>query len=324
MKIKVPGSNLKSFTLTLLGKERPPLRRKVFDSTDFIVPGTLSARELPNTREMRMRAWAHTPLTDIEIGLLTSPKTFHHLAKAIDTSKLELQIPYQDLKVSVAELRAEAIRAYPGMGVHKAFDTYAKARYGHSHSDLISAARNKVITRFKAAFEQNMAEHPMNDISFSRERKNAFSHHPIWAPASTIKTYKALAKKGHVYSQYMAGLLLGSHVCDYSPECIDYLLMAYENKQPEAMRVLAEYLFFREDYYGSMQCALLSVDGGDSHSKKIVRNVLGTCAHKVITGPHGIVHLSSAIFSYACQDGFEHILRKHFSDLFSSTPMEVR
>jgi hypothetical protein len=324
MKIHVPSSNQKRFTLTILGKERPPLHRKVFDSEDFIVPGTLSARNRENTRETRMRSWAHTPLTDTEIGLITSRKTFHHLAKAIDTSKLTLSIPYQDFKISVKDFRAEAIKACPGVGINKAFDTYAKAQYGHSYSDLINAARNKVITRFKAAFDKNMIEHPMNDINFSRERKNAFTHHPIWAPASAIKEYKALAKKGHVYSQYLAGLLLGSHVCDYSAECIDYLLMAYENKQPEAMRVLAEYLFFREDYYGAMQCALLSVDGGDSHSKKIVRNVLGTCSHKVLTGPHGVIHLSAAIMSYACQDGFETILRKHFGDLLPSDPMEVQ
>lgn len=324
MKMNVPSSNLKDYTLTLLGKERPPLRRKVFDSADFIVPGTLSARDLPNTRAVRMRAWAHTPLTEMEIGLITSPKTFHHLAKAIDTSRLTLAIPYQDLKIPVNEFRASASKAYPGLGLNKAFDTYAKAQYGHSYSDLMSAARDKVITRFKVAFQENMVEHPMNEINSSRERKNAFLHQPIWAPASAIKEYKALAKKGHVYSQYLAGLILGSHVCNYSPECIDYLLMAYENKQPEAMRVLAEYLFFREDYYGAMQCALLSVDGGDLYSKKIVRNVLGTCAYKVMTGPQGIVHLSAAIMSYACQDGFEHILRKHFNDLFPSNTMEVQ
>lgn len=321
MKTNVPSSNLKDVTLTLLGKQRPPIRRKVFCSSDFIVPGTLESRKLPKTREMKMQAWAHTPLSQAEIGLLTCPKTFHHLAKVIDTPKLTLRIPYQDLKIRVDAFQEEALQAYPKLKLCKALETHAKAKYGHSYSDLVGAASKKVIDRFKAAFDENMVEHPMNDINFSRQRKNAFSHSPIWAPTSVIKEYKTLARKGHVYSQYLAGVLLGSHVCDYSPECIDYLLMAYENQHPEAMRVLAEYLLYREDYYGALQCALLSVDGGDRHSKNVVRNVLGTCSHMVVMGPQGIGSLSASLIDTARQDGFESVLRKHFSEFFQ-TPSE--
>lgn len=274
--MKIKTESLKEFTLTILGKNRPSLRQKVFDSQDFIVPGTLKVRGLPNTRKAKIHAWAHTPITEMEIDLMGRSKTFHYLAKAIDTSKLTLSIPDKSINISVADFRAEASKAYPGLGINKAYDAHAKAQYGLSYSDLVSASRDNVINRFKAAFKQNLDEHPMSEEY--KKDKDVFSHLPVWAPESTIREYKSLAKKGHVYSQYLAGLFLASHAGGYKVECVEYLLMAYQNKQPEAMRVLAEYLYHRNDYYGAMQCALLSVDGGDDHSKNIVREVLGESA----------------------------------------------
>ena len=328
--MKNASENRQEFTLTIMGKNRPSIRQKVFDSKDFILPGTLvgpsdNQRE-PKSRKDKMLAWARAPLSDHEIAisdLIGKKNPFHHLAKAIDTSQLTLSIPYKGIKIKVEDFRKEALKAAPeGTKIGAAFDSYAKEKYGHSYSDLVNDAREKVINRFKAAFEENLGVHQMSDEY--RQDTSVFSHIPAWAPDSAIKEYKSLAKKGHVYSQYLAGLFLASNAGGYKVECVEYLLMAYENKQPEAMRVLAEFLHYKTDYLGALQCALLSVDGGDDHSKGIVRDVLGDCSNKPVQTGQGVAPYSYVLLQFLRQNGFDSILREHFSDLSPDARPEPR
>lgn len=318
----------KEFTLTILGKDRPSIRQKVFDSKDFILPGSRvgADRREPKSRKDKMLAWVRTPLSerDIEIiGMMRKPNPFHHLVKAIDTSQLTLSIPGKDIKIKVEDFRKEALEASPeGTKIGVAFDSYAKAQYGHSYSDLVDDARKKVITRFNAAFAENLDHDQMNDEY--RNDRAIFFHLPVWAPESSIKEYKSLAKQGHVYSQYLAGLLLASSAGGHKAECVDYLLMAYENKHPEAMRVLAEFLHFKNDHYGAMQCALLSVDGGDDYSKKIVSKVLDDCMTQFMQTNHGLVVRSFVIIEDLRKNGFDSILKEHFSSFNSGSRAEPR
>ncbi|SEF91544.1 SEL1-like repeat protein [Marinobacterium lutimaris] len=312
------SANLPEFTLTILGKNRTPIRQKIFDSKNFILPGTrvgVENRE-PKTRKEKMDAWVQAPLSERQIeimGMMGQPNPFHHFAKAFDTSQLTLSIPNKGIKIKVADFREEALKAAPeGTKIGAAFDTYAKAQYDRSYSDLVSDARNKVISRFEAAFAENLDHDPMNDEYHTD--KEIFLHHPVWTPQSSIKEYKLLAKQGHVYSQYLAGVFLASNAGGYKVECVEYLLMAYENKHPEAMRVLAEFLNFKNDYYGAVQCALLSIDGGDDYSMKIVREVLGSTSHQMMQTNHGVAPLSLVIIETLRANGFDSILGEHFSE----------
>ncbi|TVU89393.1 hypothetical protein [Vreelandella titanicae] len=317
------SASLQVVTLKILGKNRPSMRKKVFDSKDFILPNT--HRET-KTRKEKMEAWDQAPTSERQIQFteeMGMPNPFHHLAKAIDTSQLMLSSPHKGIKIKVEDFRKEAMKAAPeGTKIGVAFDTYAKAQYEQSYSDLVSDARNKVIARFKAAFVKNLDYHQMSDEYHND--KDIFLHQPVWASKSSIQEYKSLAKQGHVYSQYMAGLLLASSAGGYKAECVEYLLMAYENKQPEAMRVLAEFLNFKNDYYGAVQCALLSTNGGDGYSKEIVRKALGNASHQMMQTNHGIVPLSYEIIETLHANGFDSILREHFSYLIPDPHPETR
>lgn len=326
--MKTKSATLQEFTLTILGKDRTPIQQKAFDCNDFILPGTRIGRDnrVPKTRKDKMDAWARAPLSerDIEItDLMRQRNPFHHLVKAIDTSELTLSIPQNGVKIKVKDLREAALKAAPeGTGINVAFDTYAKEQYDQSYSDLVNDARNKVIARFKTAFAENLDHDPMND-EYHKD-KDIFLHLPVWTTGEAIKEYKSLAKQGHVYSQYLAGLFLASNAGGYKVECVEYLLMAYENKQPEAMRVLAEFLHFKEDYYGAAQCALLSIDGGDDYSTKIFRDVLGNATYRMMQTSHGIVPLSHVIIETLRAHGFDSILRKHFSEFNPDPQPEMR
>ncbi|MFD3249108.1 SEL1-like repeat protein [Rahnella aquatilis] len=324
--LNTKSASPQKFTLTILGKNYHPITHRVFDSNDFILPKTRVGTDShkPKSRKEKMASWDGAPLSDGEIeiyGLMHRSNPFHHLAKAIDTSRLTLSIPVKGIKLKVKDLREEATKAAPvGTKINAAFETYAKEKYGHSYTGLIKDARSGVIARFKAVFAENLDYHPMSD-EYNTD-KEIFLHPPVWAPESSIKEYKSLAKQGHVYSQYLAGLFLASSAGGYKDECVEYLLMAYENKQPEAMRVLAEFLLFKKDNYGAAQCALLSIDGGDDYSKKIFREVLGITSDQMMQTNRGLVPLSHVIIVNLRVHGFNSILNEHFSE-FNPEPHPV-
>lgn len=322
------SASLQEFSLTILGKDRIPIRQKVFDSNDFILPATrvgFDSRK-PKSRKEKMGVPARAPLSDGDIEILDhmgKRNSFHHIVKAIDTSQLTLSIPQKGIKIKVKDLREAALKAAPeGTRIGEAFNTYAKGQYGQPYSDLVSAARNKVIARFENAFAENFDHHPMSDEY--RTDKKIFLHRPVCTTEEAIEEYKSLAKQGHVYSQYLAGLFLASNAGGYKVECVEYLLMAYENKQPEAMRVLAEFLHFKEDYYGAAQCALLSIDGGDDYSTKIFYDVLGNSTYRMMQTSQGMVPLSHVIMETLRAKGFDSILREHFSEFNPDPQPEMR
>ncbi|WP_241610430.1 hypothetical protein [Rosenbergiella epipactidis] len=322
MNIKSPS--LQEFTLVILGKDRLPIRQKIFDSQDFILPIAQigSSRNIPKTRKEKMGAWATTPLSEedrVICGLMHQKDPFDYLAKVIDTFQLTLSIPDKGIKAKVKAFREAALKVAPkGTKINVAFETYMKEQYGHSYTDLINDARNKVIARFNDAFAENLNHDRMNDEYRADEK--IFLHRPVWTSNDTINEYKLLAKQGHVYSQYLAGVFLASNAGGYKTECIEYLLMAYENKHPEAMRVLAEFLHFKEDYYGAAQCDLLSIHGGDDYSKKIFREVLGNTSELIVQVSHGLAPISYVIMETLRANRFNSILMEHFSE-FNPAPL---
>lgn len=316
-------------TLVILGNQRFTLRKKVFDSRDFILPSTRvgSQKHEPKSRKEKISARVRVPLSDrqIEINkvIFGEPNPFHHLSKAIDTSQLSLSIPQKGIEIKVEDFRNIAQEAMPeGEKIGVVLDTYTKKHYNRSYSDLVSDARNVVIARFKAAFSKNI-DYDRMSREFQKD-KDIFLHHPVWAPQSAIKEYKQLAKQGHVYSQYLAGVLLASCAGGYSVKCVDYLLMAYENKHPEALRVLAEFLNFKNDLYGAVQCALLSIHGGDGYSEKIVREVLGQANLHMVQTNNGMAPLSFVIIDNLRANGFDSILSEYFSEFNPDPQPEVR
>jgi hypothetical protein len=98
----------------------------------------------------------------------------------------------------------------------------------------------------------------------------------VVATSQALEVYQGLAAQGHVYSQYLAGLLLATATGGYSAYCVSYLLDAHEHKHPEALKVLAEFLLGCEDYLGAMQCALLSLAGGHKGAARSLRKVTDT------------------------------------------------
>lgn len=148
-----------------------------------------------------------------------------------------------------------------------------------SYARLLGNHKASLIERFKAVFEENL---PVASNSLC-PKQEAFSHAPVVATSQALEVYQGLTAQGHVYSQYLAGLLLATATGGYSATCVSYLLDAHEHKHPEALKVLAEFLLGCDDYLGAMQCALLSFAGGHKDAVRALHNVTSATGPAVAT-----------------------------------------
>lgn len=241
---------------------------KVFNRLEFMDPAAkyqVSTREKPN----HMTGF---PLTSGDIGTLSSQKAFEETLRVFDNSQLRFELPGSQEVISTTELYARAQLETPDPeGSHyRSYDLYSKRHFRVSYARLLDSHKASLIECFKAAFEQNKPA----DLSASLcPKQEAFSHAPVVATPQALEVYQGLAAQGHVYSQYLAGLLLATATGGYSSTCISYLLDAHEHKHPEALKVLAEFLLGCEDFLGAMQCALLSLAGGHKDSARALHNV---------------------------------------------------
>ena len=244
---------------------------KVFNRLEFLEPG---ARYQVSTRE-KPKHMTRFPLTSADIGPLASQQAFDESLKAFDNSQLRFELPGSQEIISTTELYSRAHQETPDPeGSHyRSYDLYSKRHFRVSYARLLDSHKASLVERFKAAFEENT---PADASSGLCPKQEAFSHTPVVATSQALEVYQGLAAQGHVYSQYLAGLLLATATGGYSSSCVSYLLTAHEHKHPEALKVLAEFLLGCEDYLGAMQCALLSLAGGH-------KDVAGAL-HKVSNG----------------------------------------
>ena len=172
----------------------------------------------------------------------------------------------------------------------------------------------QLIARFDKAFE-HLGE------AYEMSHPAPFVRRHLSCEPEVIKEFEALAKQGHIISQYIAGLLLTTMAGDFDPSGIQYLLMAYENRFPRTMDALAEYLLYREDYLGAIQCSLLSIDSLDN-SKSTMSTICGHAADILIDHPsqsfYSTMPLLDYIFQHALDDQFKALAKKHFPEFYPS------
>ncbi|WP_410951747.1 hypothetical protein [Pseudomonas sp. S1(2024)] len=315
MKPSNPPPKPKEYSLLLLGKPYA-VRKKVFDRKEFLIP---RAGKNP-TRAEAKNAAVHTPVTEMDVLIFGSEKVFNDISLAFDAPKLTITMPGAADTLSLKELQAKALEEFAlEAKANKAYDLFTIKHLKQHYSDLVDKTKKALLVRFRDAFSQNEFEPPLSPAKQGMGHKaDVFSHNLVWAPESSIATYKALARQGHVYSQYLAGLLLAMPVGGHSPSCISYLLMAHKNKHPKALGVLAEYLLFQDDYLGAVQCALLSIEGGNRDAYRVIKHTFGINSQLVVNLPSGMTFGTVVLLHDLHETGFDSLLQEHCPDLAPS------
>jgi hypothetical protein len=299
---KTKSAPANRYKILLLGTEYE-VGLKVFNRLEFLEPG---ARYQVSTRE-KPKHMTRFPLTSADIGPLASQQAFDESLKAFDNSQLRFELPGSQEIISTTELYSRAHQETPDPeGSHyRSYDLYSKRHFRVSYARLLDSHKASLVERFKAAFEENT---PADASSGLCPKQEAFSHTPVVATSQALEVYQGLAAQGHVYSQYLAGLLLATETGGYSASCVCYLLDAHEHKHPEALKVLAEFLLGCEDYQGAMQCALLSLAGGHKMSAKVIHGAMHS-AYEDLLSEQG------SILKAVQNSGMSKLMSTHFPEL---------
>jgi len=300
------------YTLSLINQAfNFEVLRTVFDSKELTVRPREGMRP-PQTRLERKKSQISVPLYHDDFGLNQSGmERFDEICRIFDKGKIRLEST-SGKSITVNELRdASKSLDDPELSLCQAFEKQSKKQLGESYSILLKQAKERIIDRFKVAFQSIAPLHPM-DMSFEESEaiRENFTHYPIWTPPEVLQELCDLADQGHAYSQYLSGVLLATVAGDYSTDCIGYLIAAYEQKLPDAMTVLAEYCFLRRDYFGATQCALLAIDGGYEGARQLIQKCIALSHTQIYQAPGGIRLGSQVLVASLHESGFEPVMKR--------------
>ena len=214
-----------------------------------------------------------------------------------------------DGRIRNGDFKQEAKGKFPFLSNRKALDAYSIEMFGVGHSQILDEAKSLLIKRFESNFFE------INSEFIALDKFSEFARSPLSCEKSVIHEFEELAQQGHVFSQFMAGLLHTTMPGRFSTKGIPYLILAYENRFPRSMDALAEYLLYKRDYFGAVQCSLLSIDSLDN-TKSTMRRILQHTWGKFIDSP--MLQLDAYIFEYALDDSFKLLAKKHFPEFYPS------
>lgn len=282
--------------------------RIVFDCKSFVHPHSAAS-----SRELRKQNQAWLPMTPwhADVFQLTD-ESLDQFFKVFDNGKLHLKTSAGRV-VSVAEIRRNA-KSFSDLSLTQRFEKAARELGLNSYSGQIEQAKIELLERFKRAFDSIHPLHPMELDAEESLRMEDFTHNAVWAEAEVLGELKNLADQGHAYSQYLTGVLLGTVAGGFSTDCIEYIVAAYKQKVPEAMAVLAEFCFTHRDYYGALQCALLSVDGGYDDSRRLIKKCFQNLNILVYETQNGIAFGSQLIPAALREAGYASIMHRVLSE----------
>ena len=303
------------FTLTILGIQARQVRCQKFQREEFrysqVLPDpadvSFSKEEKKKLPKLNPKAGLmRSPLCPDDVLWFETQHSFNDISTAFKNQSLLLDERHLSIsgRMTVESFQQRALEAYPKEETRsKAYDLYAREIAGKSYSDMILEAKNLLIEKFRAAFEETEFENVMvrSRYSLGLHNQDLFIHPEIVSTDRALRAYKRLAKQGHVYSQYLAGTLLATSQGNYSPECIEYLLDAYENEHPDALDLLSRFLLLKEDYLGAFQCGLLSCESGQRSSQSLLNKTLQQA---------GLVG-SDLLVNKFLDDGFKSLASKH-------------
>nr|WP_057927200.1 hypothetical protein [Burkholderia ambifaria] len=261
------------------------------------------------------------PISPHEVCALSRENVLNQASSVTD--KHALLIEDEDLLVSGTEtvkvLQAKALEHFKELedGPNRKYHLYAVEHYNKSYSDLVRDLREVVVRRFRAAFEKILYVPEMQSWRQPYEREFAFGYE-IAADEPVIDELVDLAGRGHVHSQYLAGLLLCFSQRGLTTQSVELILKAHRNKHPQALNALARLLLAQREYIGALLCALVAMDGKDRDAARTVDLIQRSLGTQVIETTAGIAFGLPAIVKTVLDSNFQALARKHFPEWFPS------
>jgi hypothetical protein len=254
----------------------------------------------------RLHFVMETPRTAL-YGMNSTTHDIHsdEAKKRFDTTRIRLPNGQR-----VGEFCEKARAEFPDLSKQKAYHAYSQALFGMGYSQCIEQQKEALIARFDKAF------HKIDDNVIEISEPFPFLRGHLSCSDGVIEEFRRLADQGHHNSQFMAGVLLTTLAGDFSETGMAYLLMAYENRFPRAMDALAEYLLYKEDFLGAVQCHLLSLDSLDdcSHTMDTIKKLT---MHRYLEQPV-FMPLLPYIVKHCLDENFTALAKKHYPEFYPS------
>lgn len=216
--------------------------------------------------------------------------------------------------MSLLVFKQTAKSTFKDLGANQAYHNLSLQLFNKPYSDLIHETKFNHVKEFDRAFDEI-------EYDFYLNHKYPIISYPLICSPTNLKKFEKLALQGHIYSQLIAGIILGC--AGKFDKAIKYLIEAYNNRFTVALSFITEFLILKEDWIGAFQCALLTYDI-DSGYGFLVEKILASTTHTIIDtnqigdgtipatpfGP-GYMPLIGFILQHVFTEDFQELARKY-------------
>lgn len=265
------------------------------------------------------RYWPrHLPHSAFELENFKHLQNDFELAcQECDTLRLRVSIPSQPEVKTIEDLRAHALNVGTASSSARKYDELSEKLLGLKHSQLVAKLRDQVAEKFRKTFEGVLVVDPREP-----ECRGFVYGTEVEADKQIKEAMYALAQQGHVYAQFIGGLLATPFGKPLSAKSAELLVQAHINCFPTALAALGERLLADNYFFDALQCAIMAMESGFKDANAILNDLQKNTFGTVLETPQGLVPFLSYLVEVELSEDMRKLLYKHAPAWAPLTPKQ--
>lgn len=231
---------------------------------------------------------------------------FQLASQECDTLRLPVSTPSHPEIKTIEDLRAHALNVGTASSKARKYDELSEKLLGLKHAQLVAKLRDQVAEKFRKTFNGVLLVDPREP-----EHRGFVYGTEVEAEKHIKEAMYTLAHQGHVYSQFIGGLLATPFGEPLSAKSAELLVQAHMNGFPIALAALGERLLAENYIFDSLQCAIMSLEGGYRDAGRLLDDLEKNTFATVLETPQGVVPFLPYLVEVELSEDMRNLLYKH-------------
>lgn len=240
---------------------------------------------------------------------------FELASQECNTLRLRVSIPSHPEVKTIEDLRAHALNVGTASSSARKYDELSEKLLGLKHAQLVAKLRNQTAEKFRKIFDDVLLVDPREP-----GRRGFVYGTEVEADKHIKEAFYTLAEQGHVYSQFIGGLLATPFGKPLSAKSAELLVQAHINGFPMALAALGERLLAENYFFDSLQCIIMALEGGYKDAGCILDDLQKNTFATVLETPQGFVPFLPYLVEVELSDVMRNLLYKHKPEWVPLTP----
>ncbi|MEG0590002.1 hypothetical protein, partial [Aurantimicrobium sp.] len=231
---------------------------------------------------------------------------FELASQECNTLRLRVSIPSHPEVKTIEDLRAHALNVGTATSSARKYDELSEKLLGLKHAQLVAKLRNQTAEKFRKIFDDVLLVDPREP-----GRRGFVYGTEVEADKHIKEAFYTLAEQGHVYSQFIGGLLATPFGKPLSAKSAELLVQAHINGFPMALAALGERLLAESYFFDALQCVIMALEGGYKDAGSILDDLHKNTFATLLETPQGLVPFLPYLVKVELSEDMRNLLYKH-------------